>query len=59
MKDWTGRKQEMNQLRSQIRTPNVDKTPSRGRGYLQQYLNEFDFRYNRRNLNNSERTCSW
>jgi hypothetical protein len=27
-----------------------------GRGYLQQYLNEFDFRYNDRKVNDSERT---
>jgi transposase-like protein len=27
-----------------------------GRGYLQQYLNEFDFRYNHRKVNDSERT---
>ena len=27
-----------------------------GRGYLQQYLNEFDFRYNNRKMNDSERT---
>jgi hypothetical protein len=27
-----------------------------GRGYLQQYLNEFDFRYNNRKVNDSERT---
>jgi transposase-like protein len=27
-----------------------------GRGYLQQYLNEFDFRYNSRKLSDSERT---
>jgi transposase-like protein len=27
-----------------------------GRGYLQQYLNEFDFRYNHRKMNDSERT---
>lgn len=25
------------------------------RGYLQQYLNEFDFRYNNRKVNDSER----
>ena len=27
-----------------------------GRGYLQQYLNEFDFRYNHRKVNDSDRT---
>jgi hypothetical protein len=27
-----------------------------GRGYLQQYLNEFDFRYNNRKMPDSERT---
>ena len=27
-----------------------------GRGYLQQYLNELDFRYNNRKVNDSERT---
>jgi hypothetical protein len=27
-----------------------------GRSYLQQYLNEFDFRYNNRNVSDSERT---
>jgi hypothetical protein len=27
-----------------------------GRGYLQQYLNEFDFRYNHRKINDSGRT---
>ncbi len=27
-----------------------------GRGYMQQYLNEFDFRYNNRQINDSERT---
>lgn len=27
-----------------------------GRGYMQQYLNEFDFRYNNRKVNDSERT---
>jgi transposase-like protein len=27
-----------------------------GRGYMQQYLNEFDFRYNHRKVNDSERT---
>jgi hypothetical protein len=27
-----------------------------GRGYLQQYLNEFDFRYNNRKISDSERT---
>jgi transposase-like protein len=27
-----------------------------GRGYLQQYLNEFDFRYNNRKVNDSDRT---
>jgi transposase-like protein len=27
-----------------------------GRGYLQQYMNEFDFRYNNRKVNDSERT---
>ena len=27
-----------------------------GRGYLQQYLNEFDFRYNNRRVKDSERT---
>jgi len=27
-----------------------------GRGYLQQYLNEFDFRYNKRKVSDSERT---
>ena len=27
-----------------------------GRGYLQQYLNEFDFRYNHRKMSDSERT---
>ena len=27
-----------------------------GRGYLQQYLNEFDFRYNHRKVSDSERT---
>ena len=27
-----------------------------GRGYLQQYLNEFDFRYNNRKVNDAERT---
>ena len=26
-----------------------------GRGYMQQYLNEFDFRYNNRKLKDSER----
>jgi hypothetical protein len=27
-----------------------------GRGYMQQHLNEFDFRYNHRKVNDSERT---
>jgi hypothetical protein len=27
-----------------------------GRAYLQQYLNEFDFRYNNRKVNDSDRT---
>jgi hypothetical protein len=27
-----------------------------GRGYMQQYLNEFDFRYNNRKLTDSQRT---
>ena len=27
-----------------------------GRGYMQQYLNEFDFKYNNRKVNDSERT---
>jgi hypothetical protein len=27
-----------------------------GRGYMQQYLNEFDFKYNHRKVNDSDRT---
>jgi hypothetical protein len=34
----------------------IQRSPSWGRGYMQQYLNEFDFRYNHRKTNDSERT---